>query len=434
MKYLDTIKAVEKYLASHRVVTDHGIYWDITDSFHGPWKYYDEISLYAGSAGIAKFYLDLFNAFGDQYYLDQASQAGDYLAWRWHNQRHMKKAFSQYAITTGYSGVAFILNELFTLTNKPAFAETVREILNQIIADQTAEGVWSGQIGVVADGGTVLLLLQLGKKYQVKGVEAAVRKFGDYVLAHQHEDQLGKYYVGLDLKFVGGPIGKFNTGFPLGPAGVAFVLLKIWQLTGDDRYRQGTDGIDDFYRNNSIKDDQLVLPHYFPDDEHINYVGYCGGPTGTSRYFYLEYLLTKNPHDLMLFRQAVDGVAALGAPEERSAGFWELDNYCCSTAGILQMYVGAYLATGDDRYFKRAQVAAEVIESRVNVDAGQAKWVQAFERKNPDIKTAALGYYDGAAGIAASLLQFYLLATDPAKLQVHRMLDDPYPSEVVKNV
>lgn len=435
MSYLTTIQAAEKYLASHRIDTDHGSYWDITNSFHGPWKYYDEISLYAGSSGITKFYLDLAQAFDNPAYLEQAKQAGQYLVWRWNHQRHMKKAFSQYAITTGYSGVAFILDELYQRTHEAQFGETVKEILNQIVQDQQPSGVWSGQIGVVADGGTVLLLLKLGKKYRVQGLDDAVRRFGNYVLDHQREDELGRYYVGLDLKFVGGPIGKFNTGFPLGPAGVAFVLLKIWQFTDDDKYLKGTDGIDEFYQNNSLSKKEIILPHYFPDEEHIQYVGYCGGPTGTSRYFYEEYKLKHQQRDLQLFKEAVDGVEALGAPEKRSAGYWELDNYCCSTAGILQMYIGAYLATKDPQYFKRAKVAADTIENRVSWDGDQAKWVQAFERIHPNIKTAALGYYDGAAGIADSLLQFYLLKEHPEKLQVNRMLDDPYPTrEKVENV
>ena len=98
------------------------------------------------------------------------------------------------------------------------------------------------------------------------------------------------------------------------------------------------------------------------------------------------------------------------------------------------MYIGAYLATNDPHYFKRAKVAADTIYKRVSWDGDQAKWVQAFERIHPEIKTAALGYYDGAAGIADSLLQFYLLSEHHENLKVNRMLDDPYPREKVENV
>lgn len=429
MDYLTTILGTEKYIADHRITTPHGLYWDINKSFKGEWKYYDEISLYAGSSGIIKFYLNLYHVFKEQYYYDQAYQAGKYLVYRWNHDRHMKKAFSQYAITTGYAGVAFILDQLYQLTNDPVFHDTVAAILKQMVTDQQPDGAWSNQIGVVADGGTALVLAQLGVQYQVQGIDFALKKFGDYILSHQHHDQLGDYYVGLDLKFVGGPIGKFNTGFPLGPAGVAFVLLKIWQFTGDDKYLQGTKGINEFYEHHSITDDAIVLPHYLPDEEHIDYVGYCGGPTGTSRYFFLEHQLSHDQHDKELFLKSVAGLEKLHAPEKRSAGFWDLDNYCCSTAGILQMYIGVYLATKDEKILQRAKLAGQIINQRATYQDDNTKWVQAFERKNPQNKTAAIGYYDGAAGIADSLLQLYLLENEPANLRIVRMPDDPYPTK-----
>lgn len=430
MDYLATVLGVEKYLAAHQVDRDEGTVWDISESFHGDWNYYDEISLYAGSAGIIKFYLDLYSNLQDSRYLKIADQAGKYLVYRWQNQRTLKKAFSPYAITTGYSGIAFILDELFDFTNQAIYRDTVQEILQAIIDDQTDQGAWSGQIGVVADGGTALLLAKLGPKYQLSGFQAALAKFGDYVLKQQHHDQFGQYYIGLDLKFVGGPNGKFNTGFPLGPSGVAFVLLKIWEITGQEKYRLGTQGIDDFYRKNSLDQTKIVLPHYLPDDEHICYVGYCGGPTGVARYFYQEWQLEHDQRHLELLKDSIAGLDYLKAPEERSAGYWELDNYCCSSAGLLQMYIGAYLATKDDNYLEKAKVTAEIIIKRASEENGQVKWVQSFERKNPAIKTAALGYYDGAAGIAASLLQLHQLLNHPDTLHIYRMLDDPFPAEV----
>ncbi|MFD0897078.1 lanthionine synthetase LanC family protein [Loigolactobacillus binensis] len=426
-KYLDAAKQTANYIDHYQVKTDHGIYWDISNSFNGNWHYYDEISLYAGSAGIIKFLLALYQETQDDHYLNTAKAAGDYLIYRWQNERPMKKAFSPYAFTTGYSGVGFILDELYQVSNVPNYRNTVTEIAAEIIKDSDDKGYWSGQAGIVADSGTVLFLISLVDRYEITGLLETITSYGDYLISQkQHSDEYGDYYVGLDLKYVGGPIGKFNTGFPLGPAGVAFTLLKIYELTGEKRFLDAISGIKDFYENESLDERAILLPHYLPDDNQMCYAGYCGGPVGVSRYFYEYYRQLNDPSYLESFKQSLKGLEVLGIPKKRSAGYWKTDNYCCGTAGVLQLYVGAYLAFGDQHYFNLAEKIADDLLERATTDQNGLKWIQAFERKEPQNLTAALGYYDGAAGIATSLLQFHQLLTD--HFAYHRVIDDPYPA------
>lgn len=63
----------------------------------------------------------------------------------------------------------------------------------------------------------------------------------------------------------------------------------------------------------------------------------------------------------------------------------------------------------------------------VATDAG-IMWQQAFERKRPDNLAFGLGYYDGAAGIGASLLQLHQI--ESGYFDYQRMVDDPYPQNV----
>jgi rhamnogalacturonyl hydrolase YesR len=81
-QYLPIAIKTANWLDQHVVKTDHGITWDISQSFKGPWRYYDEASMYAGASGIVKFYLELAQISGNQRYLDTAVAAGHELAAR----------------------------------------------------------------------------------------------------------------------------------------------------------------------------------------------------------------------------------------------------------------------------------------------------------------------------------------------------------------
>lgn len=426
-RYLPIAIKTANWLDQHIVETERGITWDISQSFKGTWRYYDEASMYAGASGIVKFYLELAQISGNQRYLETAVAAGFELADRaLAPDTHLEKAFSPYAFTTGLSGVAQALDWINEVHHEALFDHAIINILNGIVTHQNQDGSWSGQIGIVADGGTALLLGRLGSKYQIENWQETLIKFGDYILAHKQTDENGQsFYVGLDLKFVGGPIGKFNTGFPLGPSGVAFTLLKLAELTGEERFVAGTKGIREFYEYYN-HGQGLLLPHYHPDTEHICYVGYCGGPVGTARYFYQLAQQTGDADAKKDFESAIQGLDRVQAPAKRSAGYWETDNYCCGTAGILQLFTGAYIVTGRSEYLKKAQQTADILINRAAQDDQFAYWNQAFERKNPQNITAALGFYDGAAGIASYLLQ--LGEVENGHLFTHRFIDDPYPA------
>ena len=429
--YLRTALEAANYLEELEIQENGGIYWDISQAFKGEWRYYDSISLYAGSSGIIKFFLDLYESTGDNIYYEKAIKAGFHILNRLNQDDHLDKAFSKYAMTTGLGGLAFILDELYDKSDDSRFFNAVKTILNKIVLDSQETGAWSEQIGIVTDSGTALLLLKLADKYEITQAKSVLVRFGDYILSKRQVDSEGQvYYVGLNLDYVGGPHGKFNTGFPLGPGGVAYTLLKLWEYTGERRFLEGANGIDDFYKHYSIDKEKLLFPHYLPDDdEHICYVGYCGGPVGVARYFYQAYLTTKNKQYLENFKQSVDGLSLVNAPYERSEGYWQVNNYCCGTAGILQLFIGAYLITQEEKYLRLAEDTGNILVERAKKVNGKVFWEQAFERKVPDNITIGIGYYDGEAGIAASLLQLDSLLK--GNFQAVRFVDDPFPESLV---
>lgn len=426
--YLQTAIQVAHYLEQFEIRDKDGIYWDISNSFQGDWEYYDNISLYAGSSGIIKFLIDLYHATDDKRFLSKAIKAGKHIVNRLLiGDELVGRAFSKFAFTTGLGGVIFVLDELYTETTDTTFSDIVKNLLDEIVSVDNGKGAWSGQIGITADGGTALLLIKLAQKYQIQGAKERLYKFGQYVLSQKRVDKDGQqYYLGMELHYVNGAEGKFNSGFPLGPSGVAFTLLKLWEYTGEKSFFEGTEAIDEFYHYHSIDSEKIFLPRLLPDDNHICYVGYCAGPAGTARYFYEEYLKTKETQYLDDFENAIAGLTLVNAPYERSKGFWEIDNYCCGTSGILQLFIAAYIITGKEKYLTLAKDTGDILIKRAKSNENGIYWEQAFEQKNPNIITVALGYYDGISGIASSLIQLDGLLK--GKFSTVRLVDDPFPS------
>ena len=72
--YLRTALEAANYLEELEIQENGGIYWDISQAFKGEWRYYDSISLYAGSSGIIKFFLDLYESTGDNIIMRKPSK------------------------------------------------------------------------------------------------------------------------------------------------------------------------------------------------------------------------------------------------------------------------------------------------------------------------------------------------------------------------
>ena len=128
-RYLPIAIKTANWLDQHIVETERGITWDISQSFKGPWRYYDEASMYAGASGIVKFYLELAKISGDQRYLDTAVAAGHELAARaLAKEPQLDKAFSRYAFTTGLSGVAQALDWINQEHHETVFDQAITKI------------------------------------------------------------------------------------------------------------------------------------------------------------------------------------------------------------------------------------------------------------------------------------------------------------------
>ena len=80
--YLEAVLQIVKYLKTNEVVTPQGKYWKASPEPGNEYKGDLMITpkgLYAGSAGIGQFFLQLYDVTQDEVYLQEAKDAAEYI-------------------------------------------------------------------------------------------------------------------------------------------------------------------------------------------------------------------------------------------------------------------------------------------------------------------------------------------------------------------
>ena len=111
-----------------------------------------------------------------------------------------------------------------------------------------------------------------------------------------------------------------------------------------------------------------------------------------------------------------------------SAGLWNTVCYCCGHAGMAHTFLGLYCIDGSPRWREFATRCGDILLGSMKTHAdGSASWPFAWERVHPEELSQRIGFYDGAAGIASTLLELFMLERDDYHWP--RMIDDPFPED-----
>lgn len=436
-EYLNTAKAIMRFIDSRKQNGPEGIYWSLQDAAQGRDIYYDEISMYAGASGIICFLLSLYDITREEEYLKEAEKAADYIIYRWNNDRKLKRNFSVYAFSSGWSGAGFALTNLYNITRTEKYKETVLDITRAIKADglrpEDGKGYyWSTFPGIVGNAGTILFLLYAAENFCSKEIKEYAIEAGRYYLGRGRKMGDGKlYYSGIDPVYFKADENYVDPNYPMGTAGIGFLLLKLYEASGNEDFFHAVKGIPEYMDTVAVKigNKGKLLPHGLPDRGNLFYLGYCHGPAGTTRFYYKLYEMTGDKKYLKAIRALVDGLIETGAPETRTKGYWNVYNMCCGTAGLLNMFMGLWAAGGRDEDYQLAKRCGQEILSGITLEDDKAKIPFALDRIAPDVITTPIGLFDGAAGVGAALLQLY--TAEQNDFHVSRLLDDPFPEKII---
>lgn len=423
---LDVARGTERWIDTFTQKTDVGRAWGLAAERPDKQVY----TLYAGSAGIVLFYLELFQATRENEYLAVAVQAGDEIL------KQLPDQTPTCAAMGGWVGYMFVLNELAKLSGEKRF----REAATTCVQNQrdSADNIGAG-IGWIQEMPYAKLTGHEGVREIFDMAEGAAGAATYWLYAHDqgiHDQALDWCRLAADRLLEvaepaeGGlrwqlmpdiPWAFDAPNFAHGTAGVSYFMARMFEASGEQKYMDaallGAEHVQAMAEG--IPGGGHLVPHILNDGKPNRfYLGECHGPAGTARLFYLLSELTKDDAWQLWGRGLDDGLVSLGAPEERGRGFWNNISQCCCDAGIGDHAVNMFRVTRDEFYKDLAVRVANELVRRAEHKEGTYCWPQAEHRTQPDFIQTQTGYMQGAAGVGSFLVHLATtLLGDPVKIQ-----------------
>jgi lantibiotic modifying enzyme len=301
----------------------------------------------------------------------------------------------------GWPGVAVALRAWAGVTGDDTAGKAADTVIGQVAArmpDRLGDPARCTDI-ISGDAGILLALVDGGAGPAVAGAAGRVAD-GLVAAALDRPD-------GLHWRMDPTPAYEhLLPGFSHGTAGVAYALARAGETLGR------TDLIDVAVR---AADGLLTLGHQpgggwavplmippKPDRPTVNF-GWCHGPTGVIRTFALLDTLRPDPR----WRRGIDaclrGLRDSRIPERLYPGYWDNVARCCGTAGVGQVLLDRYRATGDPEMLAWSRRLADDVLARTLTTPAGATWSNFEHTATPPDLPPEAGFMQGTAGIAGWL-------------------------------
>jgi len=353
-------------------------------------------TLYSGTPGVVLFFLEAFHSTGDRSFLEDVRSGADSVL-------AAVDQVKETGLYDGLAGMGFALIETYKATHDERYRAGASRVVARLgNAEKKGKGIqWNDTTDIISGGaGTGLFLLYAARELRHPNFKSTASAAGERLL-ELGKDEKGGIRWAMDPTFP-----RIMPNFSHGTAGVAYFLARLYQETKRREFLDAALAGGRYLL--SIADTQngiCLVYHNDPEGKGLYYLGWCHGPAGTGRLFYLLYEITRDPHWLDWTRKAARGVQASGIPEKRAPGFWNNVSQCCGNAGVAEFFLNLYGVTHDPEYLAFARRVTDDLLARATRDESGLRWVQAEHRVKPELLVAQTGYMQGAAGIGMWLLR-----------------------------
>ena len=218
---------------------------------------------------------------------------------------------------------------------------------------------------------------------------------------------------------------RLMPNFSHGTAGIAYYLAALYRETKKPAFLEAAlAGARYLVSVANTEGDRCLVFHDEPDNKELYYLGWCHGPVGTARLFYLLAEVSGDRAWLDWVRRSANGLLRSGLPEQETPGFWNNAGICCGLAGVGEFFLDLSKALGDGSYLEFSRRIAARLLAKATVKDGRMSWLQAEHRTRPDDLFAQTGYMRGAAGIGTFLFRL----ADAGRPRVDRIVfpDTPF--------
>ena len=425
---LEMAEAAGAWLRASRRETRFGLTWPVA-----PGVLNDEVfHLYSGTPGVILFLLELHHATGDEAHLRDA-EAG---------ARHLLHAASggpgspqlpDWGLYTGLAGVAYTLSEVHAAGGDAEIGRGAEALARRVMDDARSLGdgvAWfAGEPAeasydiVSGSAGIGLTLLHFHERWTGigepgAGGEAAgsmgspgrnalaasalevAQGAGRLLAARGRPEHMGLKWPMSEA------YPRLMPNFSHGTAGVAYFLARLYEGTGDEAFLGTAEAGARYLDAVSTREagGGCLLFHHEPEGEDLFYLGWCHGPVGTARLFQQLAKVTGEPAWLDWVWEGARGMRGQGIPEIRPEGYWNNVSQCCGDAGAGDFFLALHGSTGSPDHLRFAQHLGEYLRGEATEVGGEAQWIQAENRTQPENVMAQTGWMQGAAGVGAFFL------------------------------
>jgi lantibiotic modifying enzyme len=407
--YLDAALKAGAWLRANAIPGPEGLAWPAVP----PDPKTVALDLYSGVPGVVLFELNAYYATGQAAFLEDARSGADYL---------LSKAgeIRGPGLYEGLSGIGFVLEETFKAGKDPKYRQGFVDVLERVAssAKDAGRGVeWGPTTDIISgSAGTGLFLIYAFHETGAWHWLDLAARAGTRLIELGRPENGGLKWA-MDPEFP-----RLMPNFSHGTAGIAYFLAVLYQET---RRREFLDAAlsGANYLLSIAKTDgaSCLIFHDEPDNKDLYYLGWCHGPVGTARLFFLLARATGDPRWLEWVRKSANGLLQSGIPDRETPGFWNNAGICCGLAGVGEFFLDLYRETGDKADLAFSERIASRLLAKGTVEDGRMFWVQAEHRTRPDYLQAQTGYMQGAAGIGSYLLR---LAAAGRKAAPHVVFPD----------
>lgn len=415
--YVETAKAVAEWIRRFEVKKAVGKSWALSSGEgssegDGLAAKLTDRTIYSGAAGVGLFFVQLYEVTGDESYLNEAIEAGEYLLDTFNPELGKKPG-----IHTGLSGEALFADILYKKTGNEKYIEFEKKVgdaVYEYAVKEDGKAHWYNLIDYMGDGSTVAYWVHLAELTGDKKYLDYAKEVLDYLVDIVVENEDGT--VNWDLLeitnfFSNLPKGGLISNFAHGTAGIVYLFAKYYGATGDEYYLNFAKKGFKFLENIAIKeDDAAIVPYIYWKDTgdvfDVFYLSMCHGPVGDGIVAKELYRVTKDEEYLKFYDKLTNALVKAGVPNKRSAGYWN-DCICCGSSGALLHFVDGISTVGGAKYEELAKATARKLIGDAFRDEKGTRWYNAWTRVIPWNVDSHLGLYIGAAGSASALLSLY---------------------------
>ncbi|MDT5027300.1 MAG: hypothetical protein QOE61_3726 [Micromonosporaceae bacterium] len=311
------------------------------------------------------------------------------------------------ALFSGWAGVAVALRAWSRVVGDATAAAAAAQVTSQIAERilQASDDLSRYTDVISGDAGILLALI-------ADDSDTAVR--AAHVLADRLVEMAEPGPTGLHWRMVAG-WEYLMPGFSHGTSGVAYALGAAGRiLHRRDLVDVATRGADALLAVGHHPDGwaaPLAIPPR-PRGPAMNY-GWCHGPTGTVRLFLVLNEIDPQPRWQHAIDACLQALKESQLPVRLYPGYWDNLARCCGTAGVGQLLLDRYQATGDTALLDWVDtLAADVVDRALTTPYG-VTWSNTEHTRTPPELPPEPGFMQGAAGIAGWLARLHALHTHP---------------------